>query len=89
MCAFIPRDAKGYAIKEAWDVLGMNTTRSDDVVLDNVSFATLAAAGSTPQLYLGARGLSDKTTLGIDLGKQVALALSNYHADERFATLVQ
>src|SRR5262245_11548355 len=32
--AFMPRDAKGYAIKETWDVLGMRATRSDDTVLD-------------------------------------------------------
>jgi len=32
--AFLPRDAKGYSIKETWDVLGMRATRSDDTVLD-------------------------------------------------------
>jgi alkylation response protein AidB-like acyl-CoA dehydrogenase len=32
--AFMPRDAKGYSIKETWDVLGMRATRSDDTVLD-------------------------------------------------------
>jgi len=32
--AFLARDAKGYAIKETWDVLGMRATRSDDTVLD-------------------------------------------------------
>jgi alkylation response protein AidB-like acyl-CoA dehydrogenase len=34
--AFMPRDTKGYAIKETWDVLGMRATRSDDTVLENV-----------------------------------------------------
>jgi alkylation response protein AidB-like acyl-CoA dehydrogenase len=32
--AFMPRDAKGYTIKETWDVLGMRATRSDDTVLE-------------------------------------------------------
>ena len=32
--AFMPRDTKGYSIKETWDVLGMRATRSDDTVLD-------------------------------------------------------
>jgi alkylation response protein AidB-like acyl-CoA dehydrogenase len=34
--AFLPRDSKGYKIKETWDVLGMRATRSDDTVLENV-----------------------------------------------------
>jgi alkylation response protein AidB-like acyl-CoA dehydrogenase len=32
--AFMPRDTKGYTIKETWDVLGMRATRSDDTILD-------------------------------------------------------
>jgi alkylation response protein AidB-like acyl-CoA dehydrogenase len=32
--AFMPRDAKGYTIKETWDVMGMRATRSDDTILD-------------------------------------------------------
>src|SRR5215469_15076008 len=32
--AFLPRDAKGYSIKETWDTLGMRATRSDDTLLD-------------------------------------------------------
>ena len=32
--AFMPRDTKGYTIKETWDVLGMRATRSDDTVLE-------------------------------------------------------
>src|SRR5712691_6276725 len=31
---FMPRDTKGYAIKETWDVMGMRATRSDDTVLE-------------------------------------------------------
>ena len=32
--AFLPRDTKGFTIKETWDVLGMRATRSDDTVLE-------------------------------------------------------
>src|SRR5207249_4896665 len=31
---FLPRDTKGYTIKETWDTLGMRATRSDDTVLE-------------------------------------------------------
>jgi alkylation response protein AidB-like acyl-CoA dehydrogenase len=33
---FMPRDTKGYTIKDTWDVLGMRATRSDDTVLEGV-----------------------------------------------------
>jgi alkylation response protein AidB-like acyl-CoA dehydrogenase len=32
--AFMPRDAKGFTIKDTWDVLGMRATRSDDTLLE-------------------------------------------------------
>ena len=32
--AFMPRDSKGYSIKDTWDVLGMRATRSDDTLLE-------------------------------------------------------
>src|SRR6266436_6306449 len=32
--AFMPRDTRGYTIKENWDVLGMRATRSDDTILE-------------------------------------------------------
>jgi alkylation response protein AidB-like acyl-CoA dehydrogenase len=31
---FMTRDAKGYSIKDTWDVLGMRATRSDDTLLE-------------------------------------------------------
>jgi hypothetical protein len=32
--AFLPREANGYRIEEAWDTLGMRATRSDDTILE-------------------------------------------------------
>src|SRR5262249_36743035 len=32
--AFMPRDTRGYTIKENWDVLGMRATRSEDTILE-------------------------------------------------------
>jgi Acyl-CoA dehydrogenases len=32
--AFMPRDTKGYTIKQTWDVLGMRATGSDDTVIE-------------------------------------------------------
>ena len=32
--AFMPRDTKGYTIKDTWDVMGMRATRSDDTILE-------------------------------------------------------
>jgi alkylation response protein AidB-like acyl-CoA dehydrogenase len=48
---FMARDAKGYSIKESWDVLGMRATRSDDTVLDGAFvpdqyIARVVAAGA-------------------------------------------
>jgi alkylation response protein AidB-like acyl-CoA dehydrogenase len=34
--AFMPRDSKGFTIKETWDVMGMRATRSDDTLLEGV-----------------------------------------------------
>jgi len=48
---FLPRDAKGYSIKETWDVMGMRATRSDDTVLEGAfvpdkSIARVLPAGA-------------------------------------------
>lgn len=52
--AFMPRESKGYAIKETWDVLGMRATRSDDTVLDGVFVPDKYVARVVPA---GAAGL--------------------------------
>lgn len=52
--AFMPRDSKGYTIKETWDVLGMRATRSDDTVLDGVFVPDKSVARVVPA---GAAGL--------------------------------
>jgi len=49
--AFMPRDSKGYSIKDTWDVLGMRATRSDDTVLEGAFvpdkyIARVVAAGA-------------------------------------------
>jgi alkylation response protein AidB-like acyl-CoA dehydrogenase len=49
--AFMPRDTKGFTIKDTWDVLGMRATRSDDTVLDGAFvpdkyIARVVAAGA-------------------------------------------
>ena len=32
---FLPREAKGYTIRETWDTLGMRATRSDALILED------------------------------------------------------
>lgn len=59
--AFMPRDTKGYSIKETWDVMGMRATRSDDTVLDNVFVPDKYIARIVP---VGAAGI-DPFVLGI------------------------
>jgi len=46
--AFMPRDAKGYSIKDTWDVLGMRATRSDDTILDGVFVPDKYISPSSP-----------------------------------------
>ena len=58
--AFMPRDAKGYSIKETWDTLGMRATRSDDTVLERafvpdkyIARVLPAGAGGVDMFILG------------------------------------
>ena len=37
---FMTRDAKGYTIKDTWDVLGMRATKSDDTVLEGAQYGS-------------------------------------------------
>ena len=55
--AFMPRETKGYTIKETWDVLGMRATRSDDTVVENAFvpdryIARVVPAGGVDQFIL-------------------------------------
>ena len=55
--AFMPRDSKGYEIKETWDTLGMRATRSDDTILKDVFvpdryIARILPAGTADQFVL-------------------------------------
>ena len=59
--AFMSRDAKGYTIKETWDVMGMRATRSDDTVLDGAFVPDRYIARIVPA---GAAGV-DMFVLGI------------------------
>jgi alkylation response protein AidB-like acyl-CoA dehydrogenase len=58
---FLPRDGKGFTIKETWDVLGMRATRSDDTVLDGAFVPDKYIARVVPA---GAAGV-DPFVLGI------------------------
>jgi alkylation response protein AidB-like acyl-CoA dehydrogenase len=59
--AFMPRDTKGFTIKETWDVMGMRATRSDDTILDGVFVPDRYIARIVPA---GAAGV-DMFVLGI------------------------
>jgi alkylation response protein AidB-like acyl-CoA dehydrogenase len=55
---FMPRDSKGYKIKETWDTMGMRATRSDDVLLEGVFVpdryvARIVPAGGADAFVLG------------------------------------
>ena len=52
--AFMPRDTKGYTIKENWDVMGMRATRSDDTVLDGAFVPSSRIARVLPFGFAGA-----------------------------------
>jgi len=54
--AFMPRDTKGYSIKETWDTLGMRATRSDDTILDGAfvpdRYIARRLPAGTPDLFV-------------------------------------
>jgi alkylation response protein AidB-like acyl-CoA dehydrogenase len=52
--AFMPRDTKGYTIKETWDVMGMRATRSDDTILDGAFVPDKYIARVRPMGFAGA-----------------------------------
>ena len=71
--AFLPRDAKGYTIKETWDTLGMRATRSDDTLLDGAFIpdkyvARVVPAGTADLFVLSIFGWAEPTFASIYLG---------------------
>jgi alkylation response protein AidB-like acyl-CoA dehydrogenase len=71
--AFLPRDAKNYAIKETWDTLGMRATRSDDTLLDGAFvpdryIARVLPAGTADLFVLSIFGWAEPTFANIYLG---------------------
>ena len=71
--AFLPRDAKGYTIKETWDTLGMRATRSDDTLLDGAFIpdkyvSRVLPAGTADLFVLSIFGWAEPTFACIYLG---------------------
>ncbi len=71
--AFMPRDTKGYTIKETWDTLGMRATRSDDTILDGAFVpdryvARVLPAGAADLYVLSIFGWAEPTFGSIYLG---------------------
>jgi alkylation response protein AidB-like acyl-CoA dehydrogenase len=71
--AFMPRDTKGYSIKDTWDTLGMRATRSDDTILDGAFvpdkyIARLLPAGTADLFILSIFGWAEPTFGSIYLG---------------------
>jgi alkylation response protein AidB-like acyl-CoA dehydrogenase len=71
--AFLPRDAKGYTIKETWDTLGMRATRSDDTLLDGAFIpdkyvSRVVPAGTADLFVLSVFGWAEPTFGSIYLG---------------------
>jgi alkylation response protein AidB-like acyl-CoA dehydrogenase len=58
---FLPRDGKGFTIKDTWDVLGMRATKSDDTILEGAFVPDKYIARIVPA---GAAGV-DQFVLGI------------------------
>ena len=59
--AFLPRDTKGYSIKETWDTMGMRATRSDDTILEGAVVPNRYVARVVPAGLAGA----DNFVLGV------------------------
>ena len=51
---FLPRDSKGFTIKETWDVMGMRATRSDDTILEGAFIPDKYIARVVPAGLAGA-----------------------------------
>src|SRR5438270_8828840 len=51
---FMPRDTKGYTIKETWDVMGMRATRSDDTLLEGAFVPDKYIGHVVPMGFAGA-----------------------------------
>ena len=71
--AFMPRDTKGYSIKDTWDTLGMRATRSDDTILDgafvpDTYIARVLPAGTADLFVLAIFGWAEPTFGSIYLG---------------------
>src|SRR5262247_1886716 len=71
--AFLPRETKGYAIKETWDTLGMRATRSDDTLLDGAIVpdkyvARVVPAGTADLFVLAIFAWAEPTFASIYLG---------------------
>lgn len=71
--AFMPRDTKGYSIKETWDTLGMRATRSDDTVIDGAFVpdkyvARVVPAGTADLFVLSIFAWAEPTFGNIYLG---------------------
>lgn len=52
--AFLPRDSRGFTVKETWDTLGMRATQSNDTVLDRAFVPDSHVACVTPAGFAGA-----------------------------------
>ena len=50
----MPRDTKGYTIKETWDVMGMRATRSDDTILEGAFVPDKYIGRVVPMGFAGA-----------------------------------
>lgn len=83
--AFMPRDTKGFKIKDTWDdVLGMRATRSDDTILDGVVIPDKYIARKVPPGFKGVDGF----VLGIFLWALCGFGNVYYGLAQRIFDLV-